>query len=178
MDTCISMESVGIPNPSRGHIPHMFFIHSCRTPMPHSHSHVLACQPHSHAMTWQTYFPQLKLGFSHSDIPNMFPTGAWGFPWSKIRTIIGCMSNISTKHWGFPVWHSMDDSHHGNHAWLPLLECCFPQPKYSIIVYKWMKHPTPVSPAWSANCNWSRPLLAMCTVFLIKLWNLNAMVVQ
>ena len=107
-----------------------------------------------------------------------FPTGAWVFPWAKIRTIIRCRSGILTKHWGFPVWHSMDDYHHGNHAWFPLLECCFLQPKNSITVYKWMKHPTPVSPPWNANCSWSRQLLAMCAVSLIKLWNLNAMVVQ
>ena len=97
------MKSVGIPNPSRGHIPHMFFIYSCRTPMPHSHSHVLACQPHSLAMMCEACFPRLELGLSHSDIPYMFPAEACGFPWSKIRTIIGCRSDFLTNHWGFSV---------------------------------------------------------------------------
>ena len=174
MDTAISMESVGIPNPSRGHIPHMFSFPAVELP----HSHVLACQPHSLAIVCEACFPRLELGSSHSDIPHMFPTEAWGFPWAKIRTIIGCRSSILIKHWGFPVSHSMEDSHHVNHAWFPLLECYFPQPKNNFTVYKWMKHPTQVSSPWNANCSWSRQLLAMCAVSLIKLWNLNAMVVQ
>ena len=168
MDTCISMESVGIPDPStRGHIPHMFFIHSCRTPMPHSHSHVLACQPHSLAMMCEAWFPPLELGLSHSDIPYMFPAEACGFPWAKIRTIIGCRSDLLTNHWGFSVYHSMDDSHHGNHAWFLLVECYFPQPKIASqymsgwsIPHQSVHHgmPTAVGPVHCSPCalfSWS-----------------------
>ena len=124
MDTCISMESVGIPNPStRGHIPHMFFIHSCRTPMPHSHSHVLACQPHSLAMMCEAWFPPLELRLSHSVIPYMFPAEACGFPWAKNITTTGCSSDIPPM-----LCHSRHASQRGTGFFL--------QPKNSTISYK------------------------------------------
>ena len=86
-----------------------------------SDSHALACHSHSHVLACQACFPQLEtgVGFSHSNLPSIFSTGACGFPPAKITIECG----LGIVQFG----HSM-------HAGTDI----FPQSKNNTILHMWM----------------------------------------